>query len=131
MKKDIKDLEEAQGYTGAEIADLKSNLTESNQAQEKLKDNLEEKIAQSSNKAHAYAKKQSASFDDRKRNLLFLGVNEGINIDIRYIVCGIISNTQIKLDPKEIDNAVRVGPFRVLNRPRLIQVSFVSTYTRN
>ena len=132
LKKNINELETAQEYTDAEIEKIKGNLTNCHQAQSDLREDLEEKIVQNSkNITGINSNRPKVVSDDRKRNLLFLGVKENISIDVRYIICDIVSNTQIKLDPKEIDNAVRVGPFRGLNRPRPIQVSFVSTYTRN
>ena len=132
VKTTIDGLETAQDFTDEQITNLKSDITNLVSTQADIKEDLDKRFSKCSDKIkEGLENVVKETPDERKRNLLFLGVSEKINIDIRYIICDIVSNTQIKLDPKEIDNAVRVGPFRGSDKPRPIQVSFVSTYTRN
>ena len=132
VKNEINNLGSAQDFTDEKISDLKVEFNSLASTQADLKDDLNKNISRCYDRIKTSLENATQeSPDARKRNLLFFGVSEKINFDICYIICDIVSNTQIKLDPKEIDHAVRVGPFRGPNRPRPIQVSFVSTYTRN
>ena len=69
--------------------------------------------------------------DARRKNIIIAGVTEFKNERSKHLTLEILSNTGLQITPSDIEQAVRVGPYRAKGPSRPILVKFKDIELRN